>query len=213
MRRILKKIANLTASFFILGIILIITGCVQRPPSNINNICAIFYENSKWYRSALKAEKHWRIPASVIMAVIYQESHFKARAKPPRLHIFWIIPWKRASSSYGYAQAITGTWQLYKRSTGHHFARRTSISDTCDFIGWNLNLAHRYLSYPVDDAYHLYLAYHEGIGNFRRGSYRQKKWLLKIAQKVEKRAVLYQEQFNQCRTSLKGRSHFFGLFR
>ena len=52
---------------------------------------------------------------------------------------------------------------------------------------------------PRSDAYSLYLAYHEGIGGYKRKTYLQKPWLIQVAHKVKARSQLYQAQLNQCR--------------
>ena len=49
-----------------------------------------------------------------------------------------------------------------------------------------------------DDAFHLYLAYHEGPTGFERRSFDAKPWLLGVAQKVKERADLYGRQRTQC---------------
>ena len=46
------------------------------------------------------------------------ESDFNWLAKPKRQKIFKIIPYKRPSSSFGYSQAVKGTWKQYKNETG-----------------------------------------------------------------------------------------------
>ena len=46
------------------------------------------------------------------------ESDFDWLAKPPRHKLFKVIPFKRPSSSFGYSQAIKGTWEQYKNETG-----------------------------------------------------------------------------------------------
>ena len=44
------------------------------------------------------------------------------------------------------------------------------------------------------DAYSLYLAYHDGRGGFRRGTWRSKGWLIETAKKVQTRANRYETQ-------------------
>ena len=43
-----------------------------------------------------------------------------------------------------------------------------------------------------------YLAYHEGQSGYARGSYRNKAWLLKVANKVERRSSMYRRQLKEC---------------
>jgi len=53
------------------------------------------------------------------------------------------------------------------------------------------------------DAYNQYLAYHEGHGGFRAKSYLKKPWLIKVAQKVKKRAGQYGTQLKRCKAELE----------
>ena len=53
-----------------------------------------------------------------------------------RNKIFKVIPYKRPSSSFGYSQAVKGTWRQYKKETNNPLATRTRFKDSVDFIGW-----------------------------------------------------------------------------
>lgn len=180
---------------------LLLLSCVSQPPSDVNNICHIFRQYPRWYRDAKDVEQRWRIPIVVQMAIIHQESKFDGRARPPRQKLLWIIPWKRPSTAYGYAQALRPTWRLYKKSTngGSFWAARDAFSDAVDFIGWYVNLANRMAGIPRNDAYRLYLAYHEGIGGYQRKTYLKKPWLIQVAAKVRARSQIYQAQLAHCR--------------
>ena len=104
--------------------IMLVTGCsmISRQPSDVSNACKIFRENPHWYREAKSVESRWRVPVPVQMAIVHQESSFKATARPPRRKLFAVIPWKRPTTAYGYSQALDGTWALYRRSNGGFFA-------------------------------------------------------------------------------------------
>ena len=67
------------------------------------------------------------------------ESDFDWLAKPARQKIFKVIPFKRPSSSFGYSQAVKGTWEQYKKETGNKLATRARFKDSVDFIGWYTN--------------------------------------------------------------------------
>ena len=100
-------------------------GCTTTPPKNISNICAIFEEKSDWYDAAADMRDTYGVPIHVPMAMMYQESSFRADAKPPKDTIFFgLIPWGRVSSAYGYSQAKTPTWEDYMRETGNSGADR-----------------------------------------------------------------------------------------
>lgn len=187
---------------------LILVGCVSTPPRDVNNICNVFREYPKWYADALDVERRWLVPVNVQMAIIHQESKFNATARPGRTTLLWVIPWKRPSSAYGYAQALRGTWAIYRRCQGRAFCSRTDFSDGVDFIGWYANEAYKRARIPRNNAYELYLAYHEGIGGYQRKTYLKKHWLIPVAHKVSARAQIYQAQLNSCRKSLAARSWY-----
>ncbi len=183
----------------------VLAGCVSSPPSDVNNICNIFRQYPKWYADSLDVQRRWRVPVAVQMAIIHQESKFDARAKPGRTKLLWIIPWKRPSTAYGYSQALDGTWALYKRSNGGLLSSRNSFSDGVDFIGWYANEAYKRARIPRNDAYALYLAYHEGIGGYQNKTYLKKGWLIPVAHKVSARAQIYRAQLASCQKSLASR--------
>ena len=109
------------------------------PPRNMNDACSIVSQKPGWLRAMARTEARWGVPVPVQMATIWRESRFKSDARPPRRYFLGIIPRGRASSAYGYAQAVDGTWDEYRKSTGKRFASRSSFSDASDFIGWYMN--------------------------------------------------------------------------
>lgn len=186
-------------SLLLLLLILQLTGCGAPPkPQHIDNICAIFKQYPDWYWAALKSQRRWGVPVAVQMSIVRQESSFNGNAKPPRTKLLWIIPWKRKSDAYGYAQVKDATWAEYKKSAGGFFSSRTNFKDAVDFIGWYANNAHRRASISKTDAYRLYLAYHEGIGGYQRGTYRRKQWLIRVAKRVATRAATWRSQLRRC---------------
>ena len=142
------------------------------------------------------------------MAFMYQESRFIATAKPPRKKIFGVIPGPRPSDSYGYSQAKESTWDWYQRSTGNYGADRDDFGDAIDFIGWYNNVSHKELGISKQDAFRLYLAYHEGHGGYRKQSYRSKDWLIDVARKVDRQAQQYNSQLQGCGEELEPRGWF-----
>ena len=184
--------------FFLIPILLFVDGCVSPPPSNLENICNIFYEYPEWRQDTLLAEKDWNIPVAVQMAIMHQESKFDASATPPRTKLLWFIPWSRPSSAHGYTQALHATWQQYQKDRGGYWASRENFSDAVDFIGWYANIAHKKAGIPLGDAYGQYLAYHEGVGGYMRKSYLRKPWLIQVAKKVQTRAIVYDKQLQDC---------------
>ena len=196
----------------VLALLIVLPGCTTSPPSNTNDVCEIFWEKSGWYEDAADARKKWDSPITVMMAIMHQESRFKATAKPPRKKILGFIPGFRPSNAYGYAQALESTWEGYERSAGRYGADRDDFADAIDFIGWYNEQSHRRCGIARNDAYGLYLAYHEGQGGYNRGTYRKKQWLINVARKVQTRAGTYRQQLLACEESLKDDGWFFGLF-
>jgi len=178
-------------------------GCTKKPPSNMDNSCAIFKEKSGWYDDANHAYKKWGVPIHVQLAIIHQESRFTAKAKAPKDYLLWFIPWGRKSSAYGYAQVKDATWNWYKDKTGNYSADRSDFTDATDFIGWYGDYTHKTLGVSKWDAYKQYLAYHEGHGGFKRKTYLKKPWLVKVARKVKKRAEMYHSQISKCKDELE----------
>jgi hypothetical protein len=176
--------------------------CSNSPPKNIKDSCAIFDEKNRWYASAHDSYEKWGVPVHVQLAIIYQESRFVHDAKPPRRKLLWVIPWTRLSSAYGYGQIQDSTWDWYRDSTGNRWADRDDFDDVVDFIGWYGSVSHRTLGISKWDAYNQYLAYHEGHGGYKRKTFRDKKWLIKVARKVDRRAQDYSSQLKQCEDSL-----------
>lgn len=183
---------------WLLLVYVLLSGCVSVPPTDVNNICHIFKQYPRWRADTLDVQRRWRVPVPVQMAIVHQESKFDARAQPPRTKLLWVIPWARPSTAYGYSQALRSTWELYRNSDGGMWASRDSFADAVDFIGWYANQAHRRAGIPRNDAYSLYLAYHEGIGGYQQKTYLHKSWLMPVAHKVSARAQIYRAQLAHC---------------
>ncbi len=195
-----------------LSLLLIVSGCTTSPPSRLNNICEIFEEKRGWYKSASKAAKKWNGSIPVMMAIVHQESKFEAKAKPPRTRFLGFIPGPRPSNAYGYAQALEGTWESYERAIDNSGQDRDDFADAIDFVGWYNHRSMRVNSIDRTDAYHLYLAYHEGHGGFKRRTFRNKGWLKSVAKKVSAQNQRYSRQLATCEEKLKKGRGFFGLF-
>ena len=177
--------------------------CASGPPSRLDDLCAIFDEKPRWYRDAQATAGRWKVPVALQMAFLHQESKFEADAKPARKRLLWVIPWRRPSSAYGFAQVLDETWNRYKRESGNRGADRDDFDDAVDFIGWYVALSQRTLGIPRTDPYRQYLAYHEGQGGYARGSFESKPWLKKVARRVERRARIYQRQLDRCAGQLQ----------
>lgn len=186
----------------VMVLITILTGCATAPPQNPNNLCEIFREKGDWYDAAKDMQDKWGVPLQIPMAMMYQESGFRHNALPPRRYLLGFIPWGRVSSAYGYSQAKTPTWKDYKRETGNSWADRDDFDDAIDFMGWFVYKTHKVNGVSKWDAYGQYLNYHEGWGGYRRRTYLHKKWLIKVARIVKKRASTFGAQYRSCQKEL-----------
>jgi hypothetical protein len=180
---------------------MLLAGCASAPPRNTQDICAIFTEKSDWHEPATAASARWGSSIPVMMSIMYQESQFVADAQP-KFRWFLFIPLGRPSSAYGFPQAKDETWDWYVDKSGNSFAERDEFEDAIDFIGWYNAQTIQRNRVRRNDAYNLYLAYHEGQGGYERGTWRSKPWLRNIAQRVASRAATYDRQYAHCRQRL-----------
>lgn len=191
------------------AVVLTQTACVTSAPKQVDNVCKIFTEKRSWYKEAAKAAERWQGNVPIIMAIMHQESRFIANARPARKKILGFIPGFRPSNSYGYSQAKKETWRWYVRESGRFGAQRRDFGDSADFIGWYNRKSSTVANIAANDAYALYLAYHEGHGGYMRRSFQSKSWLKGVALKVQRRAAQYQMQLNDCEEKLKKRRWWF----
>ena len=133
------------------------------------------------------------------------ESNFDRLAKPNRQKIIKVIPFKRPSSSFGYSQAVKGTWKQYRNEIGNKLASRTSFKDSVDFIGWYTNKTESILKVSKKDVFRQYLAYHEGWGNYK--NYKKNKKVIGLAKKVEKQSNIYKRQLFKCKNLLNKKKY------
>ncbi len=188
----------------VLLLIMLISGC-SSIPKNASNSCSIFQEKYFWYKHAKKSENKWGTPVYLQLAIIKMESSFDSFAKPPRQKLFKIVPYKRPSSSFGYSQAVKGTWKQYKDETGNKFATRTRFKDSVDFIGWYTSKTEKILNVSKKDAFKQYIAYHEGWGNFK--NYKSNEKVISLAKRVEKQSNIYKRQLLECKNSLSTKKY------
>jgi hypothetical protein len=118
------------------------------------------------------AERKYGVPVPVLMATIRIESGFEQRARPPRRKLMGVIPWTRASTAYGYSQALDGPGTNIAAPPATASARRTNFSDAVDFVGWYHRRSHEQNGIALNDAYNLYLSYYAGHAGYRRGVWR-----------------------------------------
>jgi len=189
-------------NLIVLACLMLLASCASPPPRDVADVCSIFEDRRAWYKAASNAERRWGVPIAVNMAFIYQESAFEARAKPARSRFLWIFPGPRASSAYGYAQALDTTWAEYVVKSGNRGASRADFADAVDFVAWYNANSSRISRIDRHDARDLYYAYHEGNGGYQRGSYRSKQWLVDAAARVQSNSTRFATQLDSCRRDL-----------
>ena len=181
----------------------VLSSCASSPPKSPDNLCDIFEDKPHWYKAAKKSAAKWGGPVHLPMAIMYQESAFKRKARPPMEYFLGIIPTGRASNAYGYSQALKGTWAEYQKDAGSVFSDRDNFANAFDFIQWYMHKTHTRNKVSKWDAYAQYLNYHEGQGGYSRGSYKGKTWLLNVAKRVDQRSKRYSTQLLSCKDSLE----------
>ncbi|MBK5565976.1 hypothetical protein AB4Z34_33380 [Ensifer sp. 2YAB10] len=155
-------------------VLLLLAGC-GTVPRDTRNACAVFEQRdglfNNWRRAAYGAEREYGVPVPILMATIYTESGFRHNARPPRTKLFGFIPWTRASTAYGYSQALDGTWARYQSETGRWAARRSDFGDAIRFIAWYHRESAQQNGIALNDAYRLYIAYYHGHAGYARGNW------------------------------------------
>ena len=189
----------LNNKLLLIFIFFLISAC-SSIPKNTSDSCSIFNERYLWYKYTKKTEQKWGTPIYLQLAIIKMESDFDWLAKPERQKIFKVIPYRRPSSSFGYSQAVKGTWDQYKKETNNKLATRARFRDSVDFIGWYTDKTEKLLKISKKDAYRQYLAYHEGWGNYK--NYKNNQKVIILAKKVTKQANEYRKQLKKCQKRL-----------
>ncbi len=200
----MKKLSQNLSSLVVIIFFFFISAC-SSIPKNTADGCSIFSERYLWYKHAKKTEKKWGTPIYVQLAFIKMESDFDWLARPKRLKIFKVIPYRRPSSSLGYSQAVEGTWKQYKEETNNKLATRTRFKDSVDFIGWYTNKTEKLLKISKKDVFRQYIAYHEGWGNYKK--YKEKPKIILLAKKVQQQSDKYKNQLNKCSKSLNRKKY------
>jgi hypothetical protein len=155
-------------------------------------VCEILTQNPSWSKALKTARDTYKLPPAFAMAIIYQESKFKAEAK------------SKGSSAYGYAQAIDGIWKHFQKDVKSN-AKRNNFNDSVQFIGWYMAQLAKNSKLKMTDSYNLHMAYMLGTTGFKRykaGTFKNKAKIIedkKIAQKVKDFTSHYQAQFNKCK--------------
>ena len=158
-----------------------------------------------WYKHSKAAYEKYGAPIHLQLAFIKKESDFNWLAKPPRTKLFKVIPFKRPSSSFGYSQAVKGTWEQYKRETNNPLATRARFRDSVFFVSWYINKTSKILKISKKDAYRQYLAYYKGWGDYK--NYSKDKKAIIYAKSTKEIASTYRKQLVRCKDKLSGKKY------
>lgn len=150
-----------------------------------NNACLLLEERPHWRRALKEVRKNWGVEPWYILAFLHQESRFNPTAMS-------------TSKAYGYAQVKDESWDWYQEKIGHVKAKRDRFDDAVDFIGFYATKNVERNKVNLNDVKRQYLAYHEGMGGYERGTHKKKPWLLEVSDKVVDRAAFYQAQLIEC---------------
>ncbi len=205
----MKRVKIKNKLFFLLTIlaglsIFELSGCsIGGRLYNTENACAIFAQRNgffnNWYKQSKAASLRYKIPIPILLATIKTESSFRPTARTRWHMVLGFIPWGRISTAYGYAQALNGTWVQYKKSTGHHYASRSSFSDSIDFVAWYYRNAIIRDHINPNDAYNLYICYVIGWKAFKdRGALAATPAIRSKAREVALLAQRYHLQLRNC---------------
>ena len=195
------SISSLVIHAVVVIAFVLLAGCTSAaPPKNTADACKIFNEKRDWYKKAVAAERKWQVRVSVMLSIIKKESSFVHNARPPRNRGLFNLPGKRTSSAYGYPQAKDETWDDYKKRNGRWAAKRHNFGDAIDFVGWYVDTAAKHLKLKRNDVTNLYIAYHNGMGGYKAGTWKGSAWILGASASVAKQASAFQLQLRSCKS-------------
>ena len=194
-----KKILKSNLNYFIIFFFIVSCSSVPKYPQNA---CKVFGEKYFYLKYTRAASKKWGVPISTILAVINKESGFRRFAKPPRYKIFKIVPYRRPSSSFGFSQAITSSWDLYKKENNKPLALRISLKHSSDFIAWYFWKTNKINKVSLKDTRNMYLNYYLGWTAYKKKAYEKDRKAIILAKNVEKQAKIYKNQLRECKSIL-----------
>ncbi|GAB4223233.1 MAG: transglycosylase SLT domain-containing protein [Francisella sp.] len=178
--------------FSIMFLCILLLNCSEKVQIDHNkDICTILKENPDWKKTLIKVHEKYKVEPEFIMALIYQESRFDAKAK------------SKHSTAYGYAQVINKTWKHFQEDVKAN-AKRDNFDDSAEFVGWYVSQLANKLKIKMTDYSNLYMAYMLGATGFKR----YKNGTFKNTEKIEKDKKItlklkgytkeYKSQLKQC---------------
>ena len=174
----------------------------NKKTDNIDNACLILKQNPDWHRALYRTQLVYRISIPVQLAFVRHESSFNHKARPVNNKKKWFIFNSYKSTAYGFAQVLNGTWDEFQTTFKNKKLKRTNFGHSVEFIGW-YNRKHINSGLDGNNISHLYLAYHEGLGGYKKKTYINKPCLVDYSNSVQKTSIKYSNQISSCNIKVK----------
>lgn len=127
--------------------------------------CALLAAREGWRTILSDVETRWGVSPGAVLAVIDQESRFRADARGAG------ASGANPTRNFGYAQANIRTWNAFLRGAGWQgSSSRTDFEASAHFVGWHFAVLGRRNGLAVTDVAGNYLVYKLGEGGYRRGA-------------------------------------------
>ena len=155
-----------------------------------SDICELLDENDEWLQPLANAQSTYGTPVSLTLALLEQPlSEFDKPHVLPR----------------------TADWDEYRVRSENWSASPRNIKDAVDFVGWFSRESTKRNKISWDDVSAHYLSYRLGHGGYHRYDAEKYPELRMKAEKVEQRAIKWQQSLKQCQSRWQNERWFSKL--
>lgn len=188
MRRVVA--AALKAAF----LLAVVSGPVLLAPSQGHaqnrDPCALLAARDGWRTILSDVEARWGVSPGAVLAVIDQESRFRADARGAG------AGGANPTRNFGYAQANIRTWNAFLRGANWQgSSSRTDFEASAHFVGWHFAVLGRRNGLALTDVAGNYLVYKMGEGGYRRGAPASAR---RLAATIANRAAAHDRALAEC---------------
>ncbi len=188
MRRVVA--AALKAAF----LLAVVSGPVLLAPSQGHaqnrDPCALLAARDGWRTILSEVEARWGVSPGAVLAVIDQESRFRADARGAG------ASGANPTRNFGYAQANIRTWNAFLRGANWQgSSSRTDFEASAHFVGWHFAVLGRRNGLALTDVAGNYLVYKMGEGGYRRGAPASAR---RLAATIANRAAAHDRALAEC---------------
>ncbi len=188
MRRVVA--AALKAAF----LLAVVSGPVLLAPSQAHaqnrDPCALLAARDGWRTILSEVEARWGVSPGAVLAVIDQESRFRADARGAG------AGGANPTRNFGYAQANIRTWNAFLRGANWQgSSSRTDFEASAHFVGWHFAVLGRRNGLALTDVAGNYLVYKMGEGGYRRGAPASAR---RLAATIANRAAAHDRALAEC---------------